>query len=77
MNSAGRFTHLEVHSHFTLLGGTASVSELVDRAVGENMKSLALTDSNALYGVVSFARCCREANINPILGVTVTMAPPD
>jgi DNA polymerase-3 subunit alpha len=71
------FTHLHVHSHFTLLGATASVQELAERAATEEMTSLALTDSNVLYGAVSFDRACRAAGIQPITGMVVTVAPPE
>lgn len=71
------FTHLQVHSHFTLLGGTAPVADLAARAAAEGMSHLALTDTNALYGAVAFERACQEASIHPILGMTVTIAPPD
>ena len=57
------FTHLEVHSHFTLLGAAPSVPELVARARRDGMAHLALTDTNALYGAVAFARACREAGV--------------
>ena len=70
------FTHLEVHSHFTLLGGTASVTELAGRASADGMSHLALTDTNALYGAVAFARACREASVQPVIGLTLTVAPP-
>ena len=70
------FTHLEVHSHFTLLGATPPVPALVARARGDGMTHLALTDTNALYGAVAFARACREAEIRPIIGMTVTVAEP-
>ena len=70
------FAHLQVHSHFTLLGGTAPVDELAARAAAEGMTHLALTDTNALYGAVAFDRACRAAGVNPILGMTVTVAPP-
>ena len=68
-------THLEVHSHFTLLGGTASVDQLVGRAAADGLGCLALTDTNALYGAVAFARACRQANIRPIIGMTLAVAP--
>ena len=68
------FTHLEVHSHFTLLGGTASVTELAGRASADGMSHLALTDTNALYGAVAFARACREAGVQPVIGMTLTVA---
>ena len=48
------FTHLQVHSHYTLLGGTAPVDELAARAAAQGMTRLALTDTNALYGAVAF-----------------------
>ncbi|MFZ1509988.1 MAG: PHP domain-containing protein, partial [Anaerolineae bacterium] len=70
------FTHLEVHSHFTLLGATPSVGALVARATADGLTHLALTDTNALYGVVAFARACRAAHIQPIIGMTVTVAEP-
>ncbi len=70
------FTHLEVHSHFTLLGATPSVADLVGRAAADGLTHLALTDTNALYGAVAFARACHAANIQPIVGMTVTAADP-
>lgn len=70
------FTHLEVHSHFTLLGATPAVSELAARARSDGMTHLALTDTDALYGVVAFDRACREAGIRPIVGMAVTAAKP-
>ena len=70
------FTHLEVHSHYTLLGGTASVGSLAARAAADGLSHLALTDTNVLYGAVAFARACREAGVQAILGMAVTMAAP-
>ena len=69
--------HLHVHSQYTLLGGTASITALVDRAVADGLSHLALTDTNALYGAVAFHRACREAGIRPIIGMTVTVALPE
>jgi DNA polymerase-3 subunit alpha len=77
MTAVPGFTHLHVHSHFTLLGGTASVAELANQAAVEGMTHLALTDTNALYGAVAFARACQAAGIKPILGMSVTVASPD
>jgi len=72
-----RFTHLHIHSHYTLLGGTASVVELAHRAAADGLGSLALSDTNALYGAVAFARACREAGVRPITGMAVTVALPE
>ncbi|MCA9951587.1 MAG: DNA polymerase III subunit alpha [Anaerolineales bacterium] len=69
-----KFTHLKVHSYYTLLGATASVEMLVNQAVSHGFQALALTDTNVLYGAVVFARACRAANIKPIIGMTVNMA---
>ena len=69
------FTHLHVHSYYTLLGGTASIEELVGRAIQDGFSHLALTDTNVLYGAVTFDRACRAAGLQPILGMTVTVAP--
>lgn len=70
-SAVASFTHLEVHSHYTLLGATASVEALAARAAAESMTHLALTDHQALYGAVAFARACRRHNVQPITGMTV------
>ena len=71
------FTHLEVHSHYTMLGATPSIGELVSRAKADGLSHLALTDSNCLYGAVAFDLACREAGIGPILGLKISVAAPD
>ena len=71
-----QFTHLQVHSHYTLLGGTASISSLVETAVSQNFSSLALTDTAVLYGAVQFNQACQKANIQPIIGMTIPLASP-
>ncbi len=70
------FTHLHVHSHYSLLGGVAAPADLVARAQAEGLSSLALADSNALFGAVGFARACRAADIRPIIGLTAGVALP-
>jgi DNA polymerase-3 subunit alpha len=70
------FTHFHVHSHYTLLGGTASVAELAQRAVSDGLSHLPLTDTNALYGAVAFAKACRRAGVQPIVGMMATVAFP-
>ncbi len=76
MTTTEGFTHLEVHSKYSLLAGTATVGALARRAAAEGLASLALTDTNALYGAVAFARACQEEGIRPITGMAVTTAPP-
>ena len=71
------FTHLEVHSHFTLLGATPSVAELAVRGREDGLTHLALTDTNVLYGAVAFARACRAAELQPVIGMTLAVSEPD
>jgi DNA-directed DNA polymerase III PolC len=67
-------SHLHVHSHFTLLGGAASVEALVEAATADGLAGLALTDDCALYGAVVFSRACRAVGIQPIVGMAVRVA---
>jgi DNA polymerase-3 subunit alpha len=71
------FTHLHVHSSFTLLGGTAKIEDLVNRAASQGLKKLALTDTHALYGAVAFSKACRRVGIQPILGMVVGLSVED
>lgn len=68
------FTHLHVHSSYSLLGGTAKVEGLVNQAVLQGFKSLALTDTNALYGAVIFSKTCQKAGIQPIIGMVIGLS---
>ncbi len=70
-------THLDVHSHYTFLGGTASPAALVSRAVTDGLTHLALTDTHGLYGAVAFSNACQSAEIQPILGLTVWIRSPE
>ena len=68
------FTHLHVHSEFSLLDGLGRITELVDSAAQQGFDSLALTDHGALYGAVAFYQACRTKNIKPIIGVETYVA---
>ncbi|OGN87762.1 MAG: DNA polymerase III subunit alpha [Chloroflexi bacterium GWC2_73_18] len=68
------FTHLHVHSEFSLLDGLARIDELVGQASALGFDSLALTDHGALYGAVAFYQACRAAGIKPIIGVEAYVA---
>ena len=65
------FAHLHVHSNYSLLQGAATIGQLVETAAGAGMPALALTDTNGLYGAVSFYRAAREASMKPILGAEI------
>ncbi len=62
------FTHLHVHSHYSLLDGAIDVDSLVGEAARLGMGSLALTDHGNLFGSIEFYVKARKAGINPILG---------
>lgn len=70
-----KFTHLHVHSHFSLLNGLAKIPELISAAVDDGMTSLALTDDCNLYGAIEFYEKCKKANIKPIIGIDAFVAP--
>jgi DNA polymerase III subunit alpha len=69
------FVHLHTHSHYSLLDGLAKIDELIAKAKGDGMKSLALTDHGALYGAIEFYQKCEEAGIKPIIGQEMYIAP--
>lgn len=68
MVSTTPFTHLHVHSHYSLLDGAISVPGLVKEAARRDMPALALTDHGVLYGALEFYQTARKAGINPIVG---------
>jgi DNA polymerase-3 subunit alpha len=70
------FTHLNVHSHYTLMGSTASIPALVGRALADGLPALALTDTHALYGAVQLTRECEKAGIQPLIGMSLQVAAP-
>lgn len=70
-----KFTHLHVHSHYSLLDGLAKIDELVARAKELNFEAMALTDHGAMYGIPEFYKKMKEAGLKPILGVEVYLAP--
>ena len=69
------FTHLHVHTEYSLLDGSSKIKELAVRAKELGMDSMAITDHGAMYGVIDFYRAAREAGIKPILGCEVYVAP--
>jgi DNA polymerase-3 subunit alpha len=65
------FTHLHVHTEYSLLDGSCKIKELVSRAKELGMDSMAITDHGVMYGVIDFYRAAREAGIKPIIGCEV------
>ena len=70
-----KFTHLHVHSHYSLLDGLAKIDQLIERAKALNMDSLALTDHGAIYGAIEFYKKAEKAGIKPIIGAELYIAP--
>lgn len=68
------FTHLHVHTEYSLLDGSAKIGDLLDRAKELGMKSLAITDHGAMYGAIDFYKAAKEKGIKPIIGCEVYLA---
>ena len=69
------FTHLHVHTGYSLLDGSARIPDLVGRAKELGFDSLAITDHGVMYGVIEFYKKCKAEGIKPILGCEVYVAP--
>ena len=69
------FTHLHVHTEYSLLDGASKIKELVARTKELGMDSIAITDHGVMYGVIDFYRAAKEAGIRPIIGCEVYVAP--
>ena len=69
------FTHLHVHTEYSLLDGSSKIGELAARAKELGMDSMAITDHGVMYGVIDFYRAARAAGIKPIIGCEVYVSP--
>ncbi len=72
-----KFTHLHVHTEYSLLDGMCRIPELIAKAKELGMDSLAITDHGAMYGVLDFYLAAKEAGIKPIIGCEVYVAQTD
>ncbi|MDD2635264.1 MAG: DNA polymerase III subunit alpha [Bacteroidales bacterium] len=68
------FTHLHVHSQYSILDGAASISALINKVKASGMTALALTDHGTMLGIKEFHQACIEANVKPILGCEAYIA---
>ncbi len=68
------FTHLHVHSQYSILDGAASVTDLVKKAKKDGMTALALTDHGNMFGIKDFHETCKKFTIKPIIGVETYVA---
>jgi len=69
------FTHLHVHSEYSLLDGMCRIPNLIARVKELGMDSVALTDHGVMYGAIEFYRLAKDAGIRPIIGCEVYVAP--
>lgn len=65
------FTHLHVHTEYSLLDGSGKIGEMAAQAKALGMNSLAITDHGAMYGVVDFYKAARKEGIKPIIGCEI------
>ncbi len=76
-NRLSQFTHLHVHSCYSLLQGLNDPASLVQAAASARMDALALTDHASLTGAVEFAQACKTSGIRPIVGMEITLMLPE
>ncbi len=72
-----KFTHLHVHTHYSLLDGLAKIDDILDRAKELGMDSLAITDHGVLYGAIEFYIKAKARGIKPIIGCEMYLTPTD
>ncbi len=69
------FTHLHVHTQYSLLDGSNKISEYVKRVKELGMSAAAITDHGVMFGVIEFYKACKKEGINPVLGCEVYVSP--
>ncbi|WP_202813796.1 DNA polymerase III subunit alpha [Defluviitalea phaphyphila] len=69
------FTHLHVHTEYSLLDGSCKIKELIARTKELGMDSIAITDHGSMYGVIDFYKEAKKQGIKPIIGCEVYVAP--
>ena len=74
MNQTG-FSHLHVHTEYSLLDGACRIKPLVKRAVELEQPAVAMTDHGVMYGAIDFYKACHDAGIKPIIGCEVYFTP--
>jgi len=68
------FTHLHVHTEYSLLDGFSNIKKLVQRVQELNMRAVAITDHGTMFGVIDFYNAAKEAGVKPIIGMEAYMA---
>ena len=68
---AAEFTHLHVHTQYSLLDGAVKVKALVKRTAAGGMKAVAMTDHANMFGAISFYKAAKDAGVQAILGCEI------
>src|SRR5688500_5343670 len=68
------FTHLHLHTEFSMLDGAARVDEVVAAAAADGQPAIGITDHGNMYGVLDFYKACRKQGITPIIGIEAYQA---
>src|SRR5437899_3615508 len=71
---ADSFTHLHLHTEFSMLDGAARVKDVVKAAAADGQPAIGITDHGNMYGVLDFYRACRDNGITPIIGIEAYQA---
>src|SRR5438034_10527925 len=74
MTNDRSFSHLHLHTEFSVLDGAARVDEVVAAAVADGQPAIAVTDHGNMYGVLDFYKACHAQGITPIIGIEAYMA---
>ena len=69
-----KFTHLHVHSHYSLLDGLPQIEDLIDCAIERGFEAIALTDHGVMYGAIEFYNYAKNKGIKPIIGLECYIA---
>ncbi len=69
------FTHLHVHTAYSLLDGSGKIKDMARQAAALGFDAMAITDHGVMYGVIDFYRACKAEGIKPIIGCEVYVAP--
>lgn len=69
------FTHLHLHTEYSMLDGSSKINELVARVKELGMDSVAITDHGVMYGAIDFYKACKKEGIHPVIGCEVYVAP--
>lgn len=73
--TSGKFVHLHVHTHYSLLDGMCKIPQLLDRAVEYGMPAVTITDHGTMYGCIEFYKEAKKRGLKPLIGCEMYVAP--